>query len=1754
MNGMRFCLKSLRVILLLVALVHWTGQSTAQTFYLKPGGNDALNGTSDANAWASIDSLNQRLADNTISSGDTVLFKRDGTYRGSLKVHSKSGIVFGAYGTGEAPVLSGAVPVTVWNPVPTAVGGAYRWSADLPFPKAYYAFRDNDRLTLAREPDEGWFHIDSWTESSITDSDIGSTGIDWTDGQAVVRTSNWRYDVVNITSQAGSTIGFSALTLPGNPAPTGNHAWGYFLQDELGALDQEGEWYADTISGGIRVYVLGNSATNPPEGIEVAVYDRCVSVRHSSAINIAGLIIQRADIGVKPYGAGVPVADVAVEDCSFRDVRRGVDDDSDTTSGSNTGQRYEHNSFRDVYDAAIWTSSHNGRVLDNTVVDCGMVPGLGTNGWGYIGISATGDSAIISNNVVRRVGYAGLALNGTGVTANHNYIDSTMAILNDGGGVVIDHSEGLVLEGNIVTHVLGSNESTAPDWPAYAPYTTGIYFGDQHLLNVHAVGNVVTGSSTGIHVDHTHRNTPGYAGNAGNEITANVVFGNSDTQLSITDFSTYRTHDEDEVAFPGLYVPEFNDLYTGNILYGLSSDASCLALNHVHPIAYAGDSGLVDFGDYSGNYYFNPFRSAPIEEHVAYITDFNPDSDLKPKVIPWTLAGWQAKREADAGSQASPLRLNDYRVLSTGSLLDTLSDPISSGSASVWNISGCGSRTAINEGGNYVLRSTDCPWMERIGSAYFEEINSEVIGLYRYSFRMRSDSADAVRLAATYSTADKYGAMKFFGVGTTWSDYEIVVEVKDAPGDDYLLTSFQDMQFGLGARDGSVLYLDSVDVRRCTLDTTYADSVIALHHILRYNCPIADPTDQNVGASFTVPGDPGQCWSDVYGNFYAAGDEVPLDEWASIILFRMDVPTAPLTFNSGVYDVTTDEQWTENWNIAGSVVVHDGATLTIDGAHIGFAESTPSLASNLVVQPGGTLVLRNGATLRNWMGCDASPALWDGVKVLGTGSVSGAGMVVMESGARVTDAYVGILCSDTDPQLPDFTEVGATGGIIQASNALFENNRFDVWMSEHTGYDPLVNGPSSFEDCTFRTTRYLAHPTAVNPLAHVVLRAGHSIALQGCAFSNTNMEQTNPLLWGQGVVAYETRAQVVPDAQDARSRFDRLFMAMDHASWEPSRTVLVDRADFTRCHRGVWSVATDNLRVTNCSFDVPSAGQGTNLYGSTGFIFEENDFVAHGDENSETEVGAIFYSGGPESNLFYNNTFTGFQGTGSGGYSAASIIAGTNAGPTGENGLKLKCNDFRANSYDVAFTLGNGNPDALVGNVQGNNSSGSGDVTAPAGNTFEFDCTEHPARHMHVNDNTNVNSIIYWHHIPQMTVQLVPECRDISLMPSPTTVTYVKEDACPTSPNAGLVVMDAVAGAADADHELDVLEEVYADWSDGGDYPGLLDFVMDSTNSSYEVRNVLMNIAPKVSETIWKAIFFERQPPMNPWHLAQSLLANSPLEQSVIDMMDSLDVEPFYKELVEDGQNGGMSMHTLYKSDIEQFYARKAELLSHAIGRFLHGEEWVNTADLLPALDSLPTVSGEERKLALHLAGDDLTSARVLVDTMLARDPYQSYWLVQDLHLRCREQQVPFGSIDGADRSMLEGIAADPKEPGCPEAMAWLTYLGDSLAHDIELPNTTKRMRSQAEHGQTARANLMLRAYPNPSNGPVYLVYTVPEGVEQTELRMHDAAGRLVYQQRVAPQNGIAELEPDQLATGLHVAVLLCDGIRVGTVTVSRMR
>ncbi len=84
-------------------------RTTPATFYVdSERGNDAALGTAEAIAWQSLDKINQA----ELIPGDTVLFKRGGLWRGQLVPHSGSNnvrIVYGAYGTGEKPILQGSL-------------------------------------------------------------------------------------------------------------------------------------------------------------------------------------------------------------------------------------------------------------------------------------------------------------------------------------------------------------------------------------------------------------------------------------------------------------------------------------------------------------------------------------------------------------------------------------------------------------------------------------------------------------------------------------------------------------------------------------------------------------------------------------------------------------------------------------------------------------------------------------------------------------------------------------------------------------------------------------------------------------------------------------------------------------------------------------------------------------------------------------------------------------------------------------------------------------------------------------------------------------------------------------------------------------------------------------------------------------------------------------------------------------------------------------------------------------------------------------------------------------------------------------------------------------------------------------------------------------------------------------------------------------------------------------------------------------
>src|SRR5215475_9054 len=116
-------MKNLLLSLLVAKLALLSGIAGATTYYFSTSdGDDSRTNAQAQNSstpWKSIDKLNSIFS--SLMPGDKLLFKRGDVFYGTINP-SKSGsagspIVFGAYGNGEKPIISGFVIIGTWTSI-----------------------------------------------------------------------------------------------------------------------------------------------------------------------------------------------------------------------------------------------------------------------------------------------------------------------------------------------------------------------------------------------------------------------------------------------------------------------------------------------------------------------------------------------------------------------------------------------------------------------------------------------------------------------------------------------------------------------------------------------------------------------------------------------------------------------------------------------------------------------------------------------------------------------------------------------------------------------------------------------------------------------------------------------------------------------------------------------------------------------------------------------------------------------------------------------------------------------------------------------------------------------------------------------------------------------------------------------------------------------------------------------------------------------------------------------------------------------------------------------------------------------------------------------------------------------------------------------------------------------------------------------------------------------------------------------------
>lgn len=609
-------LRSSTIILTLHA-----GLAMATDYHVRPGGDDAANGTSPTTAWRTIERVNQHTYQ--FQPGDRILFERGGTYRGEI-IGGMSGtadamITIGAYGVGARPIIKGSEPVSGWEPHEGNI-----WKAPVAH-RVDQLYVNGQRMTPARFPDTGWLRNANAGGNQLQSPDLTQPDGYWNGAKVILRRTASSIDTLIVSDHADGLLTFTTSF----PA-IGQDDWGFFFTKKASELNAPGEWHHDAGAGMLYLRMPDDSSPVAAQ-IEAAVHNEGVYVYwHRHHLRIEGLhFMHQRNAGVRVDDGN----DIIVNDCRLERSYHGI-------RSVGTDCIYTNNTITGTYATGALLIDSGTLFENNTLTDIALIPGEGEHAWGYFGVRGIGPDIIMRGNRLDNIGYTGLEVN-RNTLVEKNVITRALATLNDGGGIAFDNADGLIIQDNIVRDLVGATDGSSTVMPHFQRMGNGIYFGNTNIRNTTVQRNTVADCpGAGINVDHTMV--------ASGFVVRNNILFNNDIQLAVSDYSNYNGPG----ATPPFHVPNYNGVFDGNVMYCLTKDQLCMRQFNCY------SANAVDFGTYTNNKYHNPYNEVSILVHNIFHGG--------PKY--YSLERWRAEKESEAGSSRSPLRLNAHAIA------DVLSD------------------------------------------------------------------------------------------------------------------------------------------------------------------------------------------------------------------------------------------------------------------------------------------------------------------------------------------------------------------------------------------------------------------------------------------------------------------------------------------------------------------------------------------------------------------------------------------------------------------------------------------------------------------------------------------------------------------------------------------------------------------------------------------------------------------------------------------------------------------------------------------------------------------------------------------------------------------------------------------------------------------------------------------------------------------------------------------------------------------------
>ncbi|MFC4873133.1 malectin domain-containing carbohydrate-binding protein [Negadavirga shengliensis] len=429
----------------------------------------------------------------SLKPGDAVYFRRGETYFGTIHIENSgspgSPIKFGAYGSGNNPVITSLTPLVGWKSVGN---GRFESNQTLNTQDVGIVLINGEKKELGRFPNanegiEGYVTIERTTGGNSVTGTGFSGSPNWSGGEIVIKKNQWIIDRHKITSHSGSTVNYDRVGSQYTP----REGYGFFIQNHLNTLDEPGEWYFDVSKKKLYIYF---GSQNPSGTI---VQSSTLPHLLTKSYNASHLLIENIHFN----GSSKDAINVAGgRDITFRNIFVENAGENGLLSLSVLELLIEDSRIKDCYNNGLFLRFGNAgaRVKGNKIENTALIPGRNENGDGNgIGIFAVSDNIIVENNIVENTGFNGINFNGNNTVIKNNFVNTFCLIKGDGGGIYTygghnnPDAHSRKITGNIVINGIGSRgglpNNTAVN---FRPLAEGIFL-DDNSNGIEIYGNTV---------------------------------------------------------------------------------------------------------------------------------------------------------------------------------------------------------------------------------------------------------------------------------------------------------------------------------------------------------------------------------------------------------------------------------------------------------------------------------------------------------------------------------------------------------------------------------------------------------------------------------------------------------------------------------------------------------------------------------------------------------------------------------------------------------------------------------------------------------------------------------------------------------------------------------------------------------------------------------------------------------------------------------------------------------------------------------------------------------------------------------------------------------------------------------------------------------------------------------------------------------------------------------------------------------------